>query len=402
MAFRVHKSLVKGEVDNRQEGLVRGKLWFLGQARPIVLRLEGNARQDIAGTRIRFENPRPEPDPGSSKLRTSQAGKLGELTASRKVKVLGCSLDQAREQRESGEDVPTKLANSLYFEWFSEANGRVVIESADFIIYSDDDEPAWKMTGDEDSLQSERNRLVIRDYIRSKDAELGEQYDESDDDDFSPMDEFEWEKALRESDARSDKYGDLLDKYWDHPDRDRVIAREMGWEWLDDALDADERGAFEEEKAQDTDHAPEFEPDPETEGVDWIRTDSNSIRHPLAHRAFDHTMWIWHYCEDRGLLGDEAPEAIHKMVFEAQTLSAKLAGALNSLCYRAIPDGGFVVACLKRALKFLERSLAASEKVVDQELLDVETMQTFRAGLFEIRESMIDLMKHYRSADTSF
>jgi len=28
-----------------------------------------------------------------------------------------------------------------------------------------------------------------------------------------------------------------LEKYLDHPDRDRIIAHEMGWTWIEDALD---------------------------------------------------------------------------------------------------------------------------------------------------------------------
>jgi len=37
-------------------------------------------------------------------------------------------------------------------------------------------------------------------------------------------DEFDYEKFMRESDARTDKYSELLDKYMDHPDRDKIIA----------------------------------------------------------------------------------------------------------------------------------------------------------------------------------
>lgn len=401
MALRLSKSVVKGEIDNRVPGKVTGKLWLLGTARPIELDLVGNARRDIAGFQIKFENPRPEPQKATRRLNRVQKGKLGECTASRKVKVLDCSLEKARELREDEKDVPVKLSNALYVEWFSDADGRVVVESTDYKIIVVGDEPVWRMDCDQDTLQRNENRLTIRDYIRKQEDELEQTWDDEDDDDaFSKMNEFEWEKEFKESETRTDKYTDLLEKYWEHPDRDRIIAREMGWEWLDDALDAEQRGAFEEEK-NDYEDIPEVDPNPLTEGRDWIRTDDGDIRHPLAHRAFGHSMWIWHYCDDRKLLKDGAPEVIHEMVFEAQTLSAKLAGALNGLCYREEPDGGFVVACLKRALKFLERSLAASDKVLVQELLDEKTVNEFRDGLFEIREKILHLMKFYRSLDSS-
>jgi hypothetical protein len=43
MAFRIHESVVRGEVDNRVKGFVRGKIWIEGRAEPVLLELEGNA-----------------------------------------------------------------------------------------------------------------------------------------------------------------------------------------------------------------------------------------------------------------------------------------------------------------------------------------------------------------------
>ena len=38
-----------------------------------------------------------------------------------------------------------------------------------------------------------------------------------------------YEKFLKESDARTDKYGELLDKYGDSDEAEEKIAKEMGW-----------------------------------------------------------------------------------------------------------------------------------------------------------------------------
>ncbi|NBB77384.1 MAG: hypothetical protein GVY02_08395, partial [Bacteroidetes bacterium] len=55
-------------------------------------------------------------------------------------------------------------------------------------------------------------------------------------------DEYRWEEFLRESDKRTQKYIELLDKYKDHPDSDGIIAKEMGWGHLiDDEVDQKER-----------------------------------------------------------------------------------------------------------------------------------------------------------------
>src|SRR5258708_5457042 len=57
MAFRIHDSVVRGELDNRVKGIVRGKVWVEGRAEPVVLELQGNAWPDLAGCVLTFTNP---------------------------------------------------------------------------------------------------------------------------------------------------------------------------------------------------------------------------------------------------------------------------------------------------------------------------------------------------------
>ena len=51
--------------------------------------------------------------------------------------------------------------------------------------------------------------------------------------DFEPDDlpwtEEHWERFMQRSDARSARFGDLLETLRNHPDRDEIVAREMGW-----------------------------------------------------------------------------------------------------------------------------------------------------------------------------
>jgi len=65
-----------------------------------------------------------------------------------------------------------------------------------------------------------------------------------------PWNEEQWEKFMKESDVRSAKFGELLETFQDHPDRDAIIEHEMGWdrddgdetefEWDNDATEGDE------------------------------------------------------------------------------------------------------------------------------------------------------------------
>ena len=48
---------------------------------------------------------------------------------------------------------PSRWANCLYLEWFSEANGRVVIESADYELTVS--APEWRLTPEEEARRGE-------------------------------------------------------------------------------------------------------------------------------------------------------------------------------------------------------------------------------------------------------
>ena len=120
-----------------------------------------------------------------------------------------------------------------------------------------------------------------------------------DPEDEKPLDEFGYEKLMRESDARTDKYIELLKKYEGHPDQEKIVAREMGWTWLEEALEADERGAL---PPREEIELPPLEPNPITEGVDWARDKDGHIHHPLTKRAFESAMAMWHFCDESGCL----------------------------------------------------------------------------------------------------
>ena len=63
--------------------------------------------------------------------------------------------------------------------------------------------------------------------------------------DDRPWTEDQWEAFMKRGDARSAKFGELLETLRDDPDRDATIAREMGWDDEDDDTDEDDGPAFE-------------------------------------------------------------------------------------------------------------------------------------------------------------
>src|SRR5437773_6323728 len=104
MAFRIHDSVVRGEIDNRMKGTVRGKIWVEGRAEPVVLELKGNAWPDLAGCLLTFTNPLERiPHHHLDSLHPIQRGAIGDLTASRKVRVFDIPVEEAYMMAKRGE-----------------------------------------------------------------------------------------------------------------------------------------------------------------------------------------------------------------------------------------------------------------------------------------------------------
>jgi hypothetical protein len=394
MAWRIHESVVRGEIDNREHGRVRGRVWLHNREEPIVLELSGNCWRDLAGCLARFKNPHAKAAADEYvALAAKQSGVAGDITASRKVRVFDVPVEEALRLTKAGGTPPEHMGNCLYVEWFSEANGRVVIESTDYKI--DIGAAEWTLSPEEEETQIAATQQAMLDWLERLDESLDQEPPEFDPEEDKPLDEFGYEKFMRECDARTDKVMTLYEKYRDHPDREKIIAREMGWKWLEEAIEADERGAVPPPEPVEL---AELVPNPLTEGVDWVRDEDGDIHHPLSKRTFESAVAIWRYCDERKLLDENGDVDLAEMVFQFQTTGAKIAGALNSLGYDAdLRDGAFVVACLKRALGYLNKSIAAAEKVAEKNLLDADRLQSFRAELFALREEILSLMKRFRA-----
>ncbi len=394
MAWRLRYSVLKGEIDNRQRGRVRGRIWLAGRNEPVALELSGNCQSDLAGCLVSFENPHSKSIAEEDvDLALKQTGTIGDITASRKVRVFDVPLEKMLRLEEEGKTPPEHIANCLYVEWFSEANGRVVIESTDYKIAVS--AAAWTLSPEEEQAQIAATHQAMLDWLDRLDESLQQGREEFDPEGEQSLDEFGYEKLMRESDARTDKYMQLLEKYKGHPDCEKIVAREMGWEWLEEALEADERGAL---PGREPMEVPPLEPNPLTEGIDWIRDEHGHIHHPLTKRAAGGAMSMWHFCSNRALLGEDGDEDLRNMIFKFQTAGAKIAGALDGLAYdEDLRDGGFILAALKRALNYLHESISATERVARKSLLPSDQLESFRADLFAVREQILVLMQRFRA-----
>ncbi len=399
MAFRIDQNVIRGEIDNRSKGIVHGKIWLEGQDQPLVLELTGNAHPDLAGCLLTFDNPGKRFSHHHLDLLTPmQRGVAGDMTASRKARVFDIPIEAAYQMAKQKQKPPEHLANSLYLEWFSESNGRVVIESTDYKLTIS--EPKWQLTEEEAAQAANDTSAAMQNFLQKLTGKI-EQHRRGQKDHEETWNEHDYERFLKESDARTDKYCELLEKYGDSDEAEAKIAHEMGW---DRNIEMTEEEAAEREQwieemnraCEEGVNEPEPEPEPHREGIDWIRAEDGDLRHPLQHVCFEGAMKLWHEIKVLGL--EEHPDKdLTNLLSEFQTASVKLAGALSGVARgEGFSDGALTVAWLKRALNHLHKAQAGLEAVAPKNLLPNDLVTETRRQLFEIREGILELMNRFR------
>jgi hypothetical protein len=392
MAWRLQDHILRGDIDNRTRGRITGRVWLAGidgGEIGLTLELSGDCRPDLAGCSLHFENPNPIPMT-TKPLASRQCGIAGEMTAARKVRVFDVPIEEAYALLRAGGRPSEQMANSLYLEWKSQASGRVVIESSSFRL--EVSESAWRFTEAEIAEQT-------------RGAETGQPFavEVRNDGTETEWDEFRCEEFLRESDARGEKFRQLLEKYLDHPDRERIVAYEMGWPWLEEKLaeetepDSAEQPSNEPVEIDDSlpDELELPPPDPLREGVDWVRDEHGDVVHPIKKRATD---MLHELLDELRVAGnpEEQDAALGDFVGYAMILSGKLAGALGSIARGWETDAGLTIAFLKRALEQLHHALAAAERVGPNTAFPSRRLAYFQGELLNIRQQLIDLMATLR------
>ena len=113
MAFRPTQYLIEGELDNTSPGKVTGWMKFAGVKDKVTFDLEGNFHRDIRGAKIHFTGDAYEDNADIDSgdyfecFAEHQTGNVGDITAGLP---------------------PFDYGRDVYIEWFSNENGRVVLE----------------------------------------------------------------------------------------------------------------------------------------------------------------------------------------------------------------------------------------------------------------------------------
>jgi len=198
-------------------------------------------------------------------------------------------------------------------------------------------------------------------------------------------DEYEWERFLQQQDQKTEKYMELLEKYIDDPQRDEIVAREMGWyhqaEESSEEWNEDPDLPFDEESSEE-----------EILPSQLIENCAESFeQHVLYRAAFSLTIWIDRLLEGNSALQND-PAAV-KLATHAALASAKLAAALSD---EEAEELGMTIAYLKRSLKAITVAMDASAQLIAEKSLSCEQHASLQQRLFQIRDGIILLMGEFR------
>lgn len=200
-------------------------------------------------------------------------------------------------------------------------------------------------------------------------------------------DEYDWERFLQQQDQKTEKYMELLEKYIDDPQRDEIVAREMGWVHLSE----EETEDWNEEAESFLDEAGEGEED-EDSAISQINASAESFeQHVLYRSAFALTIWIDQLFEANPALQND-PAAV-KLATHTALAAAKLAAALSD---EEAEELGMTIAYLKRALKAVTVALDASGQLRTDKSITAEQHSAVAQRIFQVRDGIILLMGEFR------
>jgi hypothetical protein len=227
-------------------------------------------------------------------------------------------------------------------------------------------------------------------------------------------DEYDWERFLQQQDRKTEKYMELLEKYLDDPNRDQIIAREMGWhhlldengkDWTSDleSLFAERRDVpadpgeededETEDETEDTDDEDETDDefDEETDEED-DDLDARKQQNPLYQAASALTIYVDQLFDNREPACQHP--AVARLTTNATLANVKLAAALSD---DDVDELGMTIAYLKRALKAITTALEAAAVCRQERLLDDLQIEEVRRRIFQIRDGIVTLMGDYRT-----
>ncbi len=200
---------------------------------------------------------------------------------------------------------------------------------------------------------------------------------------------------MKEQDRKVDRYMELFYRYQNHPDRDEIIAREMGWTWL-----------LNEGKHQ----SPEpFDDEEEIEDGESWKTSARLAGEDLGEVDDYESLPVYRRCRDFALrayrLVDGLPDSVREVstvvdfVSNAMIAGAKIAGGTGM--GEDIEELGANIAYCKRALAASNLAIGALHEMKEHRIIRGREFLDVMQEAVEVRNAIavhiLDLREKFRS-----
>lgn len=384
MAWRIDEQVIRGEVDNRERGRVVGRLWLVDRADPLQIDLKGDCWRDLAGRLLEFVNP----DPGSKGrdgLVSAQKGVVGDMTASRKVKVPDIPMEEIGEYYAAKKPFPWHWSNSLYLEWVDQNNGRVVVESANYTL-NIVGEATWEMTEEEETIQRSENEQELARFMDTLKQAMSEDLGEDNFAGSNPQTEEEADRLLAANDILTDRIQNRLARESENSDFEVIMKEEV-------ARLRQETGDLKLEWiGGDPSLVAGLDDDDEYEIELW--------EHPLTERTEELIEMLYQLKEQgnwvpKGAIEDHPAMYLVECVSKAgQKFSRALDEHKNE---PKIDDCALIIARLKRARVCLDDAILALESCQEQKLIEASSMGVVFVEIIDLAHDADELINDLRT-----
>lgn len=211
----------------------------------------------------------------------------------------------------------------------------------------------------------------------------------------TPWTEQQWEDFLRQSEVRSARYGELFETLAEHPDRDELIDREMGWDREPDESEF-EFPSVQEEYGEEEYGEEEVDEDDEEEVEEEIRQRRSSLRElPAFAAARGWALAAQRLFKDVGELDAELDEIVSRAQEGCLSAGAKVAAGHGMGEEEQTLCGNIV--CCKRAAAFAAQGVEALEELAQRGCFSAESIQTLIEQGKQVRSLIEERIRELRS-----
>lgn len=206
--------------------------------------------------------------------------------------------------------------------------------------------------------------------------------------DERPWTEEQWEQTFRESDAKSAKFGELLETLIDHPNRDEIIAKEMGW----DKFGEQDRGGYDNPNSDFTE-SDQHEEDDEPFSLNDVG-DAKLRQIPAYSASYDWAMRVHDALKPIPESDDPRLEESLEAALSSFSIAAKIAGG-DAIGYDDSLCGNIV--CCKKALAFADESLQGLSELQALGVIDFKMLEPLIAEGQQVRSLVASRIAELRS-----